>query len=61
MTKVTSPFDLIRIEAPHFVAGAEVEKGVVINTAPILKWMRGKEFSSFIPYLDRKGWKFEGL
>jgi hypothetical protein len=35
---------LIRIEAPHFVAGIVIDwKNMVVDAAPILKWMIGRE------------------
>ena len=35
---------LIRITAPHYVAGIIVSKNdIIINAAPILKWTIGKK------------------
>lgn len=49
----------VRIEAPYFVAGVELdEEGFVTLTAPILRWMRGKKFADQTAYLDRKGWSY---
>jgi hypothetical protein len=50
---------LVRVEAPHFVAGVEVVDGHVTRAAPILcymlRWPHGRVFS----YAARKGWAFE--
>jgi len=54
---MSTPEFLMRIEAPHFVAGAEVRDGVVSRAAPILKYMRGWTFQRVLEYARRKGWK----
>ncbi len=61
---------LIRIEAPHFVAGVEVEPlpflqdhyedhHVVSKAAPIVKYMVGWTKTAVIQYCKKKGWKCE--
>ncbi len=54
---------LLRIEAPHFVAGAVWEKKGdhwnCIHAAPILSWMIGKSPESVVSYLKRKRYKYE--
>lgn len=53
---------LWRITAPHFVAGITVaQDGVIVDTAPILKWARGNSSYWFAEYCTRKGWKVERL
>ena len=56
---------LLRVVAPHFVAGAVWEQYsqwvCSDNTAPILRWMRGKSAAEVRPYLRRKGWEWEWL
>lgn len=47
---------LVRIVAPHFVAGLEFD-GVVTRTAPILRYMRGWDDRRVRLYCARKGWK----
>lgn len=47
---------LIRVVAPHFVAGFESD-GTVRRTAPILKVMRGWSDQRARNYIWRKGWK----
>lgn len=54
--RVTEP-RLVRVEAPHFVAGLEVADGHVVRCAPILKWSHGKEINWLIRYFHRKGWR----
>lgn len=50
--------ELIRIEAPHFVAGIIVIDGKCVRPAPILKWTRGKDVETVRAYCERRGWKF---
>lgn len=47
---------LVRVVAPHFVAGFESD-GIVRRTAPILKVMRGWSDDRARKYILRKGWK----
>lgn len=47
---------LIRVVAPHFVAGMVMEGDVVKEAAPILAWATGKERSYLRGYFSRKGW-----
>jgi hypothetical protein len=47
---------LVRVVAPHFVAGFESD-GTVRRTAPILKVMRGWTDERARRYIARKGWK----
>ncbi len=52
---------LLRVEAPHFVAGAvwEFNHGwQCVEDAPIIHWMVGKEPRQVKRYLERKGWKY---
>jgi len=60
---VTDKTRLLRIEAPHFVAGAVCvhrEAGWFCSntTAPILRWMSGKSPEEVVLYLRRKGWSY---
>lgn len=49
---------LIRIVAPHFVAGVELDKnGHVIFAAPILRYMMGWHLDRISGYCLRKGWQ----
>lgn len=56
---------LLRVSAPHFVAGAIFVKGEVgwkcVNAAPIIHWMVGKSPEYLHRYIKRKGWKWEWL
>lgn len=55
---------LLRVEAPHFVAGAIwVRDGAwkCIEAAPILKWMVNESAETVREYLERKGWKHQWL
>ena len=52
---------LLRVIAPHFVAGAIWRGRECIQAAPILRWMIGKQPASVAIYMTRKGWKWEWL
>lgn len=56
-------FALLRITAPHFVAGAEFEKGIggwrMMRCAPIIGYMRNWGPDRINRYLAVKGWAFE--
>lgn len=47
---------LVRVVAPHFVAGFETD-GIVRRAAPILKYLKGKTDAQARAYIARKGWK----
>ena len=47
---------LVRVVAPHFVAGFETD-GIVRRTAPILKRMLGWTDDRARKYISRKGWR----
>ncbi len=51
---------LLRITAPHFVAGAEFD-GRCVRAAPILRWMLGLSLTSVLQYCERKGWQADVL
>jgi hypothetical protein len=50
--------NFIRIEAPHFVAGAVIENGRVTTAAPIIRYMQGQSIEWVMGYCLKKGWKF---
>jgi len=60
---------LIHIIAPHFVAGIELEESqysdgegpIVINAAPILKYMKLWTYAKVTDYCQKKGWKWKVL
>lgn len=56
---------LLRVVAPHYVAGAEFEKinGVwcCTNAAPIIRWMIGKPPAEIKRYLDKKKYDYEWI
>ena len=47
---------LVRVVAPHFVAGFETD-GIVRRTAPILKRMLGWSDDRARKYITSKGWR----
>lgn len=48
---------IVRVEAPHFVAGIILnEAGICIEAAPILRWAVGKRREELLPYFKRKKW-----
>ena len=56
---------LIRIEAPHYVAGIEMEvnggKTKITREAPIVYWMKknGLSMGDIERYCERKGYSYE--
>ena len=50
---------LYRVEAPHFVAGLEVEDFVVTRAAPIVKYMRGWSLAKTLNYCQSKSWTLQ--
>jgi len=47
---------LVRVVAPHFVAGLIVWDGVCVDAAPILRWAVGKSEGELKRAFARKGW-----
>jgi hypothetical protein len=47
---------LVRVVAPHFVAGFETD-GIVRRTAPIIKYLLGRTDAEARAYFELKGWK----
>lgn len=56
---------LLRVTAPHFVAGAIWRRDGpawrCVDAAPILRWMVGKGAGEVKDYIARKGWAWEWL
>lgn len=48
---------LVRVVAPHFVAGLIIVDGWCTEAAPKLKWAIGKDRDGLRAYFARKGWK----
>ena len=49
---------LVRVVAPHFVAGLLIDDcGVCSHAAPILKWAIGRKRDGLSAYFRGKGWK----
>ena len=48
---------LVRVVAPHFVAGMVMSGDVCSEAAPILKWAIGKRRDFLRTYFARKSWK----
>lgn len=48
---------LYSVDAPHFNAGLVVEREVVLEAAPILKWSIGKPVAEVFRFFAAKGWK----
>lgn len=51
---------LIRIVAPHFVAGLEADT-MVRRTAPIISYMTGWTGRQVADYCKQKGWTWQRL
>jgi len=52
---------LYRISSYYFVAGIFTKNNIVIKTAPILKWMNGKNINFIKSYCLSKHWKIEKI
>lgn len=48
---------LVRVEAPHFVAGLVMTGLTCTEAAPILKWAINKDRATLRGYFARKKWK----
>jgi hypothetical protein len=48
---------LVRVVAPHFVAGFVLTDGTCTEAAPILRWAVGKRREFLSGYFRNKGWK----
>lgn len=47
---------LVRVVAPHFVAGIWCANGKCVEAAPILSWAKGKTEDFLRDYFKKKGW-----
>jgi hypothetical protein len=57
-----TPLRLVRVVAPHFVAGFEIDgtpgaPGTVRRAAPIIGYMVGWSDAKAREYIKRKGWR----
>ena len=53
---------LYQVTASYFCAGIEVDdSGIIMHSAPILAWSRGKTFHWFSQYCVKKGWSVNEL
>lgn len=50
---------LVRITAPHFIAGIVAKDGIVVRAAPILKYMMGWTGKQVAEYTTKNGWSWE--
>jgi hypothetical protein len=48
---------LVSVTAPHFCAGIVIDRGKVIEAAPILGWTLGKPYAWLQTYFKRKRWE----
>lgn len=51
--------EVVRIVAPHFVAGIVPHNGRVVNAAPILRYMIHWNGKRVADYCKAKGWTWE--
>ena len=56
MPAVTEAPILVRVVAPHFVAGVAIQDGVVVKAAPIMRYAIGWTGVRLRTYIKRKGW-----
>jgi hypothetical protein len=59
MAKTLRGAILVRITAPHVVAGIVALDGKMIRAAPIVAYMMGWDGRKLSRYCDRKGWKWQ--
>jgi len=52
---------LVRVTAPHFVAGVLMQDNICIAAAPILQWCVGKHAAWLSEYCSKKQWGAEWL
>lgn len=56
LARMPQPETLVRVVAPHFVAGLVVVDGRCCEAAPILRWAIGKSTEELRRYFTHKGW-----
>lgn len=56
-----APVVVIRIVAPHFVAGVVPHNGRVVNAAPVLGYMTHWTGKQVADYCAKKGWTWERI
>jgi hypothetical protein len=49
--------ELVAIKAPHFYAGVVVRDGMIVEAAPIVRYMIGKSYDWLTLYVETKGWQ----
>jgi len=47
---------LVRVVAPHFVAGLVLSGDVCVRSAPILGWCTGRHRDELRTYFRKRGW-----
>ena len=57
MGETSLAIKLVRVVAPHFVAGIDCANGKCVEAAPILKWCKGKTEDELRTLFAKKGWK----
>lgn len=50
---------LVRVVAPHFVAGLMMHRDRCVQAAPILRWAERKPWYQIKQYLERRRWEYE--
>jgi hypothetical protein len=51
------PWTLVRVVAPHFVAGLETDGQTIRRAAPIIKYLIGKSEDEARAYIQQMGWR----
>lgn len=52
---------IYQIDMGYFCAGIIVEKDIIIETAPILNWSKGKNIRELQQWVEKKKGKINGL
>ena len=53
--------DLYQIMAPHFCAGFVMKEDVVVNAAPIIRYMMGWSYRKVQAYCQKKNWQLTAI
>jgi hypothetical protein len=56
-----APLMLLRITAPHFVAGVVVDGRMIVRAAPILQWSVGRSVGFLTVWARGKGYIVESF
>lgn len=50
---------LYQVDANHYVAGLVVDRGRIVQAAPILRWTVGRDMQRVQAYLTKRGYRVD--